>query len=55
MIPLFCLLLGIFPTGCGVKLDDDHGPVGAVGCVLTQPGEEERKKNYLTHMSGTQS
>ena len=37
--------LGILPAGGGVKTDEyDHGSVCAVSGILTQPGDEERKK-----------
>ena len=56
MIPLLCPFLGIFPAGGGVKSDEDsHGSVCAVSGVLTPPGEEERKKNHLIQLGGTQS
>ena len=49
-------ILVIFPTKDGGKSDeDDHGSVWAVSGVLTPPGEEERKKNHLILLSGTQS
>ena len=46
----------IFPTkGVGNSDEDYHGSVCAVSGVLTPPGEEERKKNHLILLSGTQS
>ena len=49
-------ILGIFPTkGVGKSDEDDHGSVCAVSGVLTPPGEEERKKNRVILLSGTQS
>ena len=49
-------IFGIFPTKGGGKSDeDDHGSVFAVSGVLTPPGEEERKKNHLILLSGTQN
>ena len=49
-------ILGIFPTkGVGKSDEDDHGSVCAVSGVLPPPGEEERKKNQLILLSGTQS
>ena len=48
-------ILGIFPTkGVGKSDEDGHGSVCAVSGVLTPPGEEERKKNHLILLSGTQ-
>ena len=48
-------IMGIFPNGGGVKSDEDnHGPVCEVSGVLTPPGEEERKKNHLIQLGGTQ-
>ena len=48
-------IFGHFPTKGGRKSDeDDHGSVFEVNGVLTPPGEEERKKNYLILLSGTQ-
>ena len=49
-------IFGHFPTkGVGKSNEDDHGSVCAVSGVLTPPGEEERKKNHLILLSGTQS
>ena len=49
-------IFGHFPTkGVGKSDEDDHGSVCAVSGVLTPPGEEERKKNHLILLSGTQS
>ena len=48
-------IFGYFSNKCGGKSDeDDHGSVFAVSGVLTPPGEEERKKNHLVLLSGTQ-
>ena len=48
-IPLLCLFWGIFPTGRGVKSDeDDRGPVCAASGVLTPPEKEERKRTWFT-------
>ena len=45
MTPISYAYFGHFPTGGGVKSDqDDHGSVCAVSGVLTPPGEEERKR-----------
>ena len=52
----YALFLGISPAGGGVKSDEDnHGSVCAVSGVLTPPREEERKKNHLIQLGGTQS
>ena len=49
-------IFGHFSTkGSGKSDEDDHGSVLAVSGVLTPPGEEERKKNHLILLSGTQS
>ena len=38
-------ILGIFPTGGGVKSDEDnHASVCAFSSILTSTGEEERRK-----------
>ena len=53
---LLCPFLGIFPSkGVGKSDEDSHASVCAVSGVLTPPGEEERKKNHLILLSGTQS
>ena len=45
----------IFPKkGVGKSDEDYHGSVFTVSGVLTPPGEEERKKNHLILLSGTQ-
>ena len=47
-------IFGHFPTGGGVKSDEDHhGSVCTVSGVLTPPGEEESKKKHLIQLSGT--
>ena len=47
---------GHFLTGGGVKLNEDnHGSACPVSDVLIPTGEEERKKNHLIQLSGTQS
>ena len=57
MIPLSLMpIFGHFSSWGGVKSDeDDHGSVCAVSGVLTPPGEEERKKNHMIQLEGTQS
>ena len=57
MIPLsYAHFWAFFQLGVGMKSDEDnHGSVCAVSGVITPPREEERKKNHLIQLGGTQS
>ena len=49
-------IFGHFPTTGGMKPDEDTpASVCAASGVLTPPGKEERKKNHLIQLGGTQS